>query len=75
MACMFKMAIKKSINFNRLFHFTKELTKHSLKGSTSLSNILHAIICFHLSYNINQIRRCSVKIIIIDNGELSTVYR
>ena len=72
---MFKMAIKKSINFIKLFHFTEELTKHSLKGSISLSNKLHTIICFNLSYNIYQIRRCSVKIIIIDNGEVSTIYR
>ena len=51
----FEMAIKKCVNFFRLFHFTKVLTKHSLKGSTSLSNIVHSTINFSSSYNINHI--------------------
>ena len=86
---MFKMAIKKIINFIRLFHYTKVLTKPSLKGSSSLSNklpslsnilpslsnILHVKFSFNLSYNINQIIICLVQILIIDNGKLSTIYR
>ena len=35
----------------KLFHFTKVFTKPSLKGSTSVSNIMHAIISFSSSYN------------------------
>ena len=68
-----KIAIKKSVNFIRSFHFTKLLTNSSLKGLTSLSNILHAAISFSSGYNINQIRSCSVPIIIIDNGKMSTI--
>ena len=56
MTIIFEMAIKKRVKFFRLFHFTKVLTKPSLKGSASLSNILHSTINFSSSYNINQIR-------------------
>ena len=56
MAIIFEMAIKKRVKFFRLFHFMKVLMKPSLKGSASLSNILHARINFSSSYNINQIR-------------------
>ena len=75
MAIIFDMAIKKHVNFFRLFHFTKVLTKPSLKGSASLSNLLHATIDFSLSYHINQIIWSSVHIIIIDYGKVSTIYR
>ena len=68
------MAIKKSASFIRSFHFTKVFTKTSLKRSTRLSNILHAAISFSSSYNIHQIRKFSVQIIIIDNEELSAIY-
>ena len=71
---MFKIQRKLSILFG-FFPFTKVLTKPSLSGSTSLSKILHATISLSSGYNINQIRRCSVQIIIINNGELSTIYR
>ena len=54
-----------------LFHFMNMLTRPSI----SLSNILHATISFGSRYNINQIRWCSFKIIIIYNGELSNIYR
>ena len=37
--------------------------KPCLKGSASLSNILHSTINFSSSYNINQIRRSSVQLI------------
>ena len=50
-------------------------TQPSFKGSTSLSNIVHATISSIASYNVNQIRWFSVQIFIIDNGELSTIYR
>ena len=53
---IFEMAIKKRVKFFRLFHFTKVLTKPSHKGSTSLSNILHTIINFSSSYNIDQMK-------------------
>ena len=45
-------------NFLGFFIFTKVLTKHSLEGSASLSNILHTTVSFSSSYNcyINQIR-------------------
>ena len=46
MTIIFEMAIKKHVKFFRLFHFTKVLTKPSLKGSASLSNISHATINF-----------------------------
>ena len=49
----------------------KVLMKSSMKGSSSLSNILHATISFSSSYNINKIWNYSVQIIIIDNRELS----
>ena len=42
MTITFEMAIKKCVNFFRLFQFTKVLTKPSLKGSASLSNIFHS---------------------------------
>ena len=45
-----EMAIKKRVKIFRVFHLTKVLTKPSLKGSTSLSNILHAIINSSSSY-------------------------
>ena len=54
MTITFKMAIKKCVKFFRLFHFTKVLTKPILKGSASLSNILHSTINFSSSYNINK---------------------
>ena len=38
-------------NFLGFFHFTKVLTKPSLKGMASLSNILHFTINFSSSYN------------------------
>ena len=44
MTIIFEMAIKKRVNFFGLFHFTKVLTKPSLKGWASLSNILHATV-------------------------------
>ena len=69
MAITFEMAIKKCVKFFRLFHFTKVLTKPSLKGLASLSNILHSTINFSSSYNINQIRWSSDWIIIIDYGK------
>ena len=56
MTIILEMAIKKRVKFIRVFHFTKVLTKPSLKGSASLSNILHSTINFSASYNINQIR-------------------
>ena len=43
MTIFFEMTIKKCVNFFRLFHFTKVLTKPSLKGSASLSNIMHSL--------------------------------
>ena len=51
MTITFEMGIKKCVNFLRLFHFSKVLTKPSLKGSASLSNILHSTINFSSSYN------------------------
>ena len=39
---IFEMAIKKHVNFFRLFHFTKVLVKPSLKGSGSLFKIYYA---------------------------------
>ena len=56
MTIIFEMGIKKRDKFFRPFHFMKVLTKPSLKGLASLSNILHATINFSSSYNINQIR-------------------
>ena len=56
MTIIFEMAIKKCVKFFRLFHFTKVLTKPSLEGSASLSNILHSTVSFSSRYNINQIR-------------------
>ena len=56
MTITFEMAIKKCVEYFRLFHVTKVLTKPSLEGSASLSNILHSSIYFSSSYNINQIR-------------------
>ena len=75
MTIIFEMAIKKRVHFFSLFHFKKVLTKPSLKGSASLSSILHATISFSSSHSINQIRRSSVHIIIIDYGKVSTIYR
>ena len=53
---IFEMTIRNMSNFLDFFHFTKVLTKPSLKGSGSLSKILHATINFSSSYNINQIK-------------------
>ena len=75
MTITFEMAIKKCVKYFWLFRFTKVLTKPSLKGSASLSSILHSTINYSSSYNINQIRWSSVQIIIIDYGKLSTIYR
>ena len=75
MIIIFEMTIKKRVIFLKIIHFTKVLTKPSLKGSVSLSNVLQATINFSSNYNINQIRWSSVHIIIIDNGKLSTIYR
>ena len=40
MAIIFEMEIKKRVISFRLFHFMKVLTKPSLKGSASFSNII-----------------------------------
>ena len=40
LSIIFEMAIEKLVNFFRLFHFMKVLTKPCLKGLASLSNIL-----------------------------------
>ena len=53
MTIIFEMAIKKRVKLFWLSHFTKVLTKPSIKGSASLSNIVHATINFSSSYNIN----------------------
>ena len=52
MTITFEMALQKCVKFFRLFYFTKVLTKPSLKGLASLSNILHSKINFSSSYNI-----------------------
>ena len=52
----FRNGDKEMCQIFRLFHFTKVLTKLSLKGSASLYNILHSTINFSSSYNIDQIR-------------------
>ena len=53
--------------FLGFFHFTKVLTKPSLKGSASLSNILHSTINFSSSYNIirsDEVQSISLSLII-----------
>ena len=53
-------------NFLGFFNFTKVLTKPSLKGSASLSNILHATINFSSSYNIfrsDEVQSISLQLI------------
>ena len=51
------MAIKKCVKFlSFFFHFTKVLTKPTLKGLDSLSNILHSITDTALGIALKTIR-------------------
>ena len=61
MTIIFEIAIKKHVKFLGFFHFTKVLTKPSLKGSASLSIILHTTINFSSSYN--EVQSISLKLI------------